>query len=147
ETLAAYESWTSEHGLPRLTVPVAMQPGEQSAFRAARRLLTAKTPPDAIFAVAERFVRGVLRAASACGTQVPGELLLAGGVAGAEAGEGDPPATALELHPGRQAEAGVELLLARLNGDEAPAPTYIPATLHVRASTGAPHRAGPAGRP
>ena len=26
ETLAAYESWTAEHGLPQLTVPVAMRP-------------------------------------------------------------------------------------------------------------------------
>jgi DNA-binding LacI/PurR family transcriptional regulator len=144
ETLAAYESWTSEHGLPQLTVPVAMRPGEQSAFRAARRLLAAKTPPDAIFAVAERFIRGVLRAASVCGKQVPGELLLAAGVDGAEAREGDPPVSALELHPERQAEAAVELLLARLNGDQAPAPTYIPVTLHVRASTGAPQRTAPA---
>jgi len=87
--------------------------------------------------VAERFIRGVLRAASACGKQVPAELLLAAGVDGAEAREGDPPVSALELHPERQAEAAVELLLARLNGDQAPAPTYIPATLHVRASTGA----------
>jgi DNA-binding LacI/PurR family transcriptional regulator len=147
ETLAAYESWTREHGLPQLIVPVAMRPGEQNAFRAARRLLAAETPPDAIFAVAERFIRGVLRAASGCGKQVPGELLLAAGVDGAEAREGDPPVSALELHPERQAEAAVELLLARLGGDRAPAPTYIPATLHVRASTGGRTAPAPPGRP
>src|SRR5262249_62211811 len=94
ERPAAYESWPPEHGRPRLVVPVAMRPGEQSAFRAARRLLTSAPPPDAIFAVAERFIRGVLRAASACGKQVPAELLLAAGVDGAEAREGDPPGSA-----------------------------------------------------
>jgi DNA-binding LacI/PurR family transcriptional regulator len=68
-------------------------------------------------------------------------------VDGAEARGGDPPVTALELHPEREAEAAVELLLARLNGEQAPAPTSISATLHVRASTGAPQHLGPAGRP
>jgi DNA-binding LacI/PurR family transcriptional regulator len=136
ETRAAYESWTREHRAPRLVVPVSMQPGEQSAFEAAQRLLSARTPPDAIFAVAARFVRGVVRAANACGRQVPGELLLAAGVDGAHAREGDPPITALELHPERQAEAAVEMLLARLNGEQPQAPAYIQATLHERASTG-----------
>jgi DNA-binding LacI/PurR family transcriptional regulator len=136
ETLAAYDSWTREHGAPRLAVPVSMQPGEQSAFQAAQRLLLSRTPPDAIFAVAARFVRGVVRAANACGKQVPGELLLAAGVDGAHAREGEPSITALELHPEREAEAAVEMLLARLNGEQPEAPTYVQATLHVRASTG-----------
>jgi DNA-binding LacI/PurR family transcriptional regulator len=140
ETLSAYQSWISERGWPALVVPVAMQPGEQSAYAAARRLLTSGTPPDAIFAVAERFVRGVLRAARACGTRVPEELLLAAGVDGIQAREGDPPVTALELHPERQAEAAIEMLLARLDGAAEPAPTYVQATLHVRASTRGPGR-------
>jgi DNA-binding LacI/PurR family transcriptional regulator len=135
ETLNAYESWSQEHGLPQLAVPVAMRPGEERAYQAAGRLLASRTPPDAIFAVAARFVRGVLRAAREGGRQVPAELLVAAGVDGAHAREGDPPVTALELHPERQAEAAVEMLLARLNGDQAQAPTYVPATLHVRAST------------
>jgi DNA-binding LacI/PurR family transcriptional regulator len=136
ETLGAYESWVRGRGWPRLVVPVAMQPGEESAYAAARSLLVSANPPDAIFAVAERFVRGVLRAARACGTPVPGELLLAAGVDGVQAREGDPPVTALELHPERQAEAAIEMLLAMLDGEQEPAPAYIPATLHVRASTG-----------
>ena len=136
ETLRAYEAWTHEHGVPRLVVPVAMQPGELSAFRAARRLLAARTPPDAVFVVAERFIRGVLRAARESGRQVPGELLLAAGVDGAYAWEGDPPVTALELHPERMAEAAVAMLLARLDGDPVQQPAHVPATLHIRASTG-----------
>jgi DNA-binding LacI/PurR family transcriptional regulator len=136
ETLAAYDSWTREHGAPRLAVPVSMQPGEQSAFQATQRLLLSLTPPDAIFAVAARFVRGVVRAANACGRRVPGELLLAAGVDGAHAREGEPPITALELHPEREAEAAVEMLLARLNGEQPEAPAYVQSTLHVRASTG-----------
>jgi DNA-binding LacI/PurR family transcriptional regulator len=137
ETLTAYDAWVREHGVPRLVVPVAMQPGEESAFVAARRLLARRSPPDAVFVVAARFIRGVLRAAQAEGRQVPGELLIAAGVDSIPAREGDPPVTALDLHPERQAEAAVEMLLARLDGAEVAAPRYIRATLSLRASTGA----------
>jgi hypothetical protein len=73
------------------------------------------------------------------GCQVPGQLLIAAGVDSVQSREGDPPVTALDLHPERQAEVAVEMLLARLDdgdGDVA-APRHIPATLRVRASTGA----------
>lgn len=137
ETLGAYDSWAREHGAARLVVPVAMQPGEESAFAAAGRLLAGRRPPDAIFVVAARFIRGVLRAATAAGRRVPGELLIAAGVDSVQAREGDPPVTALDLHPERQAEVAVEMLLARLDGGEPAAPRHLPATLRLRASTGA----------
>jgi DNA-binding LacI/PurR family transcriptional regulator len=136
ETLAAYRAWVAEHGAESCVVPVAMAPGEQSADEVTRRLLAGPRPPDAVFAVAARFVRGVLRAAKASGRQVPQDLLIAAGVDGAQTREGDPPVTALDLHPERQAEAAVEILLARLNGEPVQVPRYIPATLRVRASTG-----------
>lgn len=137
ETLGAYDAWVAEHDVPRLIVPVAMQPGEESAFQATRRLLDRRRPPDAVFVVASRFIRGVLRGAKAAGRRVPGELLIAAGVDSVQAREGDPPVTALDLHPERQAEAAVQMLLARLDGQPA-SPRYIPATLRLRASTAAP---------
>lgn len=138
ETLRAYESWTREHDFPRMVTPVAMQPGEQSAFEAARRLLSDRRPPDAIFVVAERFIRGVLRAARESARQIPDELLLAAGVDGVYAWEGEPPVTALELHPERMADEAVTMLLARLDGEPQEPPAHVQATLHVRASTGGP---------
>jgi DNA-binding LacI/PurR family transcriptional regulator len=136
ETLSAYHSWVRQHGAPRLIVPVAMQPGEESAYAAARRLLEAHKPPDAVFVVAARFIRGVLRAAKAAGRRVPEDVLIAAGVDCIQAREGDPPVTALDLHPERQAEAAVEMLLAQLDGGQAEAPRHIRATLRLRASTG-----------
>jgi DNA-binding LacI/PurR family transcriptional regulator len=73
--------------------------------------------------------------------RIGGDLLIAAGVDSVQSREGDPPVTALDLHPDRQAEVAVEMLLARLDdgdgdGDVA-APRHIPATLRVRASTGA----------
>jgi DNA-binding LacI/PurR family transcriptional regulator len=142
ETLGAYRSWSEEHGTKPLAVPVAMSPGEQNAFAAARHLLASRHPPDAVFAVAARFVRGVMRAARETGTRVPEDLLVAAGVDGVPAREAEPPVTALDLHPERQAEAAVEMLLSRLNGGHPQAPRYIGATLRVRPSTGRPGRAG-----
>ena len=135
ETLSAYDTWTSEHAAPRLIVRAAMRPGEESAFIATRRLLEEREPPDAIFVAAARFVRGALRAAKASGRQVPAGLLIAAGVDCAQAREGDPPVTALDLHPERQAEAAVEMLLARLDGAAVTAPAHVTPTLRVRAST------------
>lgn len=137
ETQSAYESWAREHDAPRLIVPVAMQPGEESAFLATRRLLAAADPPDAVFVVAARFVRGVLRAAQSAGRRIPGDLLVAAGVDSVQARESDPPVTALDLHPEQQAEAAVEMLLARLDGRLPETPRSVPASLRVRASTGA----------
>lgn len=136
ETLGAYDAWVRERAMPRLIVQVAMEPGEESAFVAARRLLEGRKPPDAIFAVAARFIRGVLRAAKATGRRVPEELLVVAGVDSIQAWEGDPPVTALDLHPERQAEAAVEMLLGRLDDGEVKAPRYVQATLRLRASTG-----------
>lgn len=135
ETLGAYDSWVREHDAPRLVVPVPMRSGEESAFQAARQLLTGRTPPDAIFVVASRFIHGVQRAAKEVGRRVPDELLVAAGVDSVHAREGDPPVTALDLHPERQAEAAVEVLLCRLDGTEVAVPRHIPATLRLRAST------------
>jgi DNA-binding LacI/PurR family transcriptional regulator len=136
ETLGAYDAWAAEHGSPRLVVPVAMQPGEESAYQAARRLLSRRQPPDAVLVAAARFIRGVLRAAKDSGRQVPGDLLIAAGVDTVQAREGEPPVTALDLHPELQAEAAVEMLLTRLDGGEVEAPRYVRATLSLRASTG-----------
>jgi DNA-binding LacI/PurR family transcriptional regulator len=135
ETLRAHEAWTSRHGAPSIVVPVAMSPGEQNAFAAVRRLLRRRRAPDAIFVVPARFIRGTLRAAKAAGRKVPEDLLLAAGVDSVPAREGDPPMTALDLHPELLAEAAVEMLLARVAGDLSQRPRYIDAALRVRAST------------
>ena len=140
ETLHAYEAWTSSRGAPSIVVPVAMTPAEESAFAAVRGLLARRPAPDAIFVLASRFIRGTLRAARAAGCAVPGDLLLAAGVDSAPAREGQPPITALDLHPELQADAAVQMLLARVAGAPDEGPRYVQATLRVRASTTPPER-------
>jgi DNA-binding LacI/PurR family transcriptional regulator len=135
ETLRAYETWTNEHEFPSLVVPVALTPGEDNAFAAVRRLLARRRPPDALFVVAARFIRGAMRAAEAAGRHVPDDLLVAAGVDSLPAREGTPPITALDLHPELQAMAAVDMLLAQVAGEPAGEPQYIEARLEIRAST------------
>jgi DNA-binding LacI/PurR family transcriptional regulator len=135
ETRAAYAAWTAEHGGEQIVVRVGMTRGEERAYQATQRLLERPSPPDAIFVLAARFIRGTVRAAHAVGRTVPGQLLLAAGVDSVQAREGDPPITALDLHPERQATAAVEMLLARVAGQTTPSQRFITATPIFRAST------------
>lgn len=136
ETLAAYDGWIAEHGFPRLVARASLPNADQSAHQEASRLLTRRHPPDAIFVLPARFIRGVLRAVDDSGRTVPGDLMIAAGVDSVYAREGRPPITAWDLHPERQAEEAVEMLLARITGDAQPGPRFVVATPHLRASTG-----------
>lgn len=136
ETLGAYDGWVKERGFPRVVARASMLHGEQSAYEATTRLLAKRESPDAIFVLAARFIRGALRGAEEAGRTVPGSLMIAAGVDSILAREGQPPVTAWELHPERQAEEAVEMLLARISGEGSPAPRFVAATPHLRASTG-----------
>jgi DNA-binding LacI/PurR family transcriptional regulator len=136
EALGAYDEWVAEKGLPRLVARASLGNSEQSGYEAAARLLARRQPPDAIFVLAARFIRGALRAASEAGRSVPGDLMIASGVDSVHAREGHPPVTAWDLHPERQAEEAVEMLLSRIAGDAQPGPRFVTATPHLRASTG-----------
>lgn len=136
ETRRAYEDWTREHAARPIVTTVPLTPADEGAFAATCRLLRRRAPPDAIFVAAARFIRGTLRAAKELSRDIPGALLLGAGVDTVHAREGDPPVTALDLHPELQAEVAVEMLLARLAGRAADAPRYVDATLQIRASSG-----------
>jgi DNA-binding LacI/PurR family transcriptional regulator len=135
DTLEAYEAWIAERGVPRLIARVAMSEGERHAYEATVRLLSRRSPPDAIFAVASRFIGGVLRAAHALDREIPAELLVAAGVDSVQAREGDPPVTAMELNPELQAAEAVDMLLGRVAGTALASARYIAATPVFRAST------------
>ncbi|MHB1572259.1 MAG: substrate-binding domain-containing protein, partial [Solirubrobacteraceae bacterium] len=135
ESLRGYEDWVRQRNAPRIVARVAMHPAAEQAYQATTRLLCRRSPPDAIFVLAGRFVRGALAAAADLGRRVPEELMLATGVDGAYAREAHPGVTALELHAEAQAAEAVEMLLRRVSGDTDASPRFVAATLQIRAST------------
>ena len=136
ETVRAYQTWTREHRRPNLVERVPLTRLEGSAHDAAARLLADPERPDAIFALAERYATGVLRACAEHGLNVPGDVLVAAGSDSTQASAGHPPVTALDLRPEEHAAQAVDLLIARIEGAAARHTGPLPAQLNIRASTG-----------
>jgi len=137
ECTTAYRDWCAGRGLAPLLEPTGLRALERSAHAAAGRLLDRPDRPDAIVALAERHATGVLRAARERGLSVPGDLRIAAGIDSHQSREGEPGITAIDLRPSLQGAAAAEMLIARVRGEEPPAPVTTPAQLHVRASTAA----------
>ena len=135
ETTRTFDAWARAHGSPPLVVPVPHEHLEGSAYASTLRVLDRPDRPDAIVAVSEGYAAGALRAARARGLEVPRDLMIVAGVDSQQAMASDPPLTALDLHPGEHASAAVELLVARLSGDDSVRPRPVRGTLKVRAST------------
>ncbi|MGH3359666.1 MAG: LacI family DNA-binding transcriptional regulator [Nocardioidaceae bacterium] len=135
ESRAAYESWCAEQGQRPLVAPVSLHHLESDAYRASAALLDAAEPPDAVIATAEGYAEGLLRACGERDVDVPGDLLVASGIDTHVMRLNDPPITAIDLDPAAQAKAAVDLLHARLEGDEVDAPTIVPSSLRIRRST------------
>jgi DNA-binding LacI/PurR family transcriptional regulator len=136
-TTRTFAAWGREHGRPPLIVPVPHEHLEGSAYASTLRVLDRPDRPDAIFAVSEGYAAGVRRAARARGLEVPRDLMIVAGVDSQQAVASDPPLTALDLHPDEHARAAVELLVARVNGEEGVRSRTVRGTLRVRASTSA----------
>lgn len=138
ENTGAYRDWSEEHGREPVVFAASPNQLEKSAYEMACRLLDQREPPDAIFASAERFSTGVMRAARERGLRIPEDLMVAAGIDGREARESVPTVTAIDVNPGSQGKAAVELLIARIEGDDIAAPLITPSELHLRESTDRP---------
>jgi DNA-binding LacI/PurR family transcriptional regulator len=123
ESVGAYRAWCAERGA---SVLVETDAGA---------LLDQPEPPDAIVGMVERVAARVVAAARGRGLDVPGDLLVASAMDSAECREGRVPITAIDLDPDALGSAAVELLLARVRGEDPPRPVLVPVTLHPRAST------------
>ena len=88
-----------------------------------------------MYAVSEPYATGAMRAARERCLRVPDDLLLVAGVDSHEASSGDPPITALDLHPDEQAAIAVELLVARVDDRHPDVPRTVPGTPCVRRSS------------
>jgi DNA-binding LacI/PurR family transcriptional regulator len=140
ETRETYAAWNAENDREAIVVSVPHERLEGSAYTSTAELLERPDRPDAVYAVSEPYATGALRAARERGLRVPDDLLLVAGVDSHEASIGDPPITALDLHPDEQAALAVELLVARLDGRHTEVPRTVPGTLRVRRSSDRPRR-------
>ncbi|ADB50746.1 LacI family DNA-binding transcriptional regulator [Conexibacter woesei] len=141
DSVDAYCDWCAEHAAEPLVARASFSDLVGSAKARARELLTLPDRPDAIVVLAEGHAGAVVQAARELGLEVPRDVLLVSGIDSPETRYGEPAITALDLHSDRRGRAAIELLLARLAGDEEPqAPRTVPADLVVRTSSVPPLR-------
>ncbi|MEU1282059.1 LacI family DNA-binding transcriptional regulator [Streptomyces sp. NPDC005805] len=133
---SAAAQWGRDAGTGVLvrTVPFAATAAEASA--ATRALLDEAPDTDAVLCAPDGTSPGVLRAAADAGRTVGADLLVAACVDGTAPRTGEPPVTAVDLHPAAYGRACADLLHAILTSRTAPDTTrHHPWTLHPRAST------------
>ncbi|WP_300683143.1 LacI family DNA-binding transcriptional regulator [Nocardioides sp.] len=131
----AYADWCTSHGLPNLRTPVPAELAHRDAALVTGQLLDSATPPDAIYAPAEGYAGGVLRACRDRGLRVPEDLLLVSGNDGRATRESNPPVTAIDLDPIRQTEAAVAMLVDLIDGRHPEVPVRLSSRLLVRESS------------
>jgi LacI family transcriptional regulator len=108
----------------------------ESGYSAARRLLSLRDPPTAIFAASDLMAIGAVQAAREAGLRVPGDLAVVGFDDAAVAAAADPPLTTLRQDKaglGRAAGAAVVRLVEEPGA--APPALRLPVQLVVRGST------------
>jgi DNA-binding LacI/PurR family transcriptional regulator len=135
ETVETYTGWSAEYGAEPTVVRLPPERCRGHAEAATVELLSSAACPDAIFAAAQWVAEGAAGAVRRMGLRIPEDVLLATGVDSQRARAFDPPLTALDLHPARVAEHAVELLLARIEGEEAGGPRIVTGDLRARSST------------
>lgn len=140
---AAYDRVAEKEGWPAVVVTAPEEQGEQAGYDRCVALLAEHPETDAVCAMVDTFAVGAVRAIADSGRAIPADVLVATRYDGIRARTCEPPLTAVNLHLDTAADAAVELLLARLGGEEgrrvvpAPAPEVIPraSSLRVTART------------
>ncbi len=135
DSRSAYERWCAERGRDPIVTPVSLHDLESDAYRASAQLLDRPDRPDAVVASAEKYAEGVLRACRDRGLGVPGDVMVVSGIDNHELQRSVPAVSAIDLDPAAQALAAIEMLHARLEGDDVTEPRIVPSELHVRQST------------
>lgn len=126
------------HGLP--CTPELMIPGafdERSGYAAMQQLLQQQPQPEAVFAANDQMAIGAMAAIYESGLRIPEDIALAGFDDIEPARYLRPPLTTVHQDIVGQGQLAVRMLLARVQGSEAPAETrVIPTELVIRRSCG-----------
>jgi DNA-binding LacI/PurR family transcriptional regulator len=138
QRLAGYHNALAEAGLttsPELIAP-ATRYHHRDGAEAMARLLALAQPPDAVFCFNDMLAQGAVRAAAERGCKVPQDIAIVGFDNTEHSAYSLPSLTTIAPDKTALAEAAVDLVHRRANGDtEAPRDVQIPFTLEIREST------------
>lgn len=132
---AAYERVAAANGWQPIVASAPLDDGEQAGYDRCAELLREHPMIDAVCAMVDTFAVGAVHAIQDSGRDVPGDIMVVTRYDGPRARTCEPPLTAVNLHLAVAADDAVELLLARLRGEQARAVTVPPPELVARASS------------
>lgn len=139
ERYEAYRAAMAAHGIdaPDAWWYEASDNQEQGGADAAARMLAAGVPTTAVVAATDRNAIGLIRALRSHGLVLPRDQAVVGFDHADSGARVTPRLSTVDAHYGRVGEQAVELLLARLHGDDvAPGEHRVPAGLVLRESCG-----------
>ncbi|WP_210491518.1 LacI family DNA-binding transcriptional regulator [Patulibacter sp. SYSU D01012] len=133
DTQAAYRAWCRAQGQPG-ALTVAGSPADEDVADAAREILGATPPPDAVYCTLDLLAEAVLERAAALGLRVPDDLqvmTLSDSQIARRLG-----LSTVDERPAQLGAEAIELLVAHLAGDEdAGARRRVDVDLVLRATT------------
>ena len=135
--LAGFQNTLRRYGIPASSVQFGNFK-QDSGYDCARKLLSRKNPPTAIFAANNEMTAGLVTYVRAAGIAIPGELSIVGFDDAFWTRYMDPPLTVVAQPTEAMAECAIKLLLARLRGARSVQARVFPPDLIVRGSTAQP---------
>ncbi|MBN1979079.1 MAG: substrate-binding domain-containing protein [Anaerolineae bacterium] len=143
ERYQAYRDVLQERGIPfdaaLVTRPVDWKAGAEAAqILLDERGLRPRIDFDAVVAASDRLAYGALQTLQARGIRVPDDMAAVGFNDSRESQLTRPPLTSVALPFYEQGERAVEVLLAKLAGENVPALTTLQSKLMIRQSCGCP---------
>ncbi|BCW42766.1 LacI family transcriptional regulator (plasmid) [Arthrobacter sp. StoSoilB3] len=139
-SVEAYRSWCHTHGRAPVIVysdisrSVTRDDMTAACQDAMIKLLSHQPGIDAVVGLFEGFGRGIILAADKLGRQVPGDLLVAQDIDGADTQYAATKITAIDLHPEELAAQAIAMLVDDPSHDD-PHQRAVAATLKIREST------------
>ena len=145
ERYHAYLDVLQEQGIPfdaaLVTRPVDWKAGAEAALILLdERGLRPRIDFDAVVAASDRLAYSALQTLQAHGIRVPGDVAAVGFNDSRESQLTTPPLTSVALPFYEQGERAVEILLAKLSGEQVPELTMLQSKLVIRQSCGCPSR-------
>ena len=132
----AYRSWAASAGQEPLVHRVDEIAGQTGGHELASVLLAqGERMPDAVYCLTGRHAAGLAAGLQEAGLDVPGDVMIVAGSDSEQTRSSTPPITSIDLTPEITAQAAVDFLIRRLDGDLDTRPPVTENVLRLRGST------------
>ena len=117
---ASYRRWAQRNDAPVTIAESPVWSSSSATYDVTCELLDGPHPPDAVLAMPEGGIAGIVRAAGERGLSIPRDLLVASCIDGPACVQSDPPVSAIDLDAYQVGQTAAGLLAELLAGTASP---------------------------